>query len=51
MYVLQTLTVFESQCGMNQIDDNYQRLDQCASRMHLPYNEYERYEGASQYVI
>ena len=40
MCVLQTLTVFEIQCGINPIDENYQRLDQWASRMH-PYNEYE----------
>ena len=28
MCVLQTITVFEIQCGMNPIDDNYQRLEQ-----------------------
>ena len=27
MCVLQTITVFEIQCGMNPIDDNHQRLD------------------------
>ena len=49
MCVLRTLTIFEIQCGVNPIDDNYQRLDQWASRMH-PYNEYKRYEGASRCV-
>ena len=50
MCVLQTLAVFEIQCGMNPINDNYQRLDQWASRMHPPYNEYERNAGASRCV-
>ena len=50
MCALQTLTVFEIQRGMNPIDDNYQRFEQWASRMHPPYNEFERYEGASQHV-
>ena len=49
MCVLQTLTIFEIQYGINPIDNNYQRLDQWASRMH-PYNEYERYKDASRYV-
>ena len=50
MCVLRTLTVFEIQCGMNPIDDNYQRLEQWASRMHPLYNEFEQYEGASWFV-
>ena len=36
MCVLQTQTVFEIQCAMNPIDDNYQRLEQWASRMRPP---------------
>ena len=35
---------------MNPIDDNYQRLEQWASRMHPLYNEFEQYEGASWFV-
>ena len=35
---------------MNQIDENYQRLEQWESRIHPPYNEFERYEGASRCV-
>ena len=50
MCVLRTLTVFDIQCGTNPIDDNYQKFDQWASRMHPPYNEFEWNEGASQYV-
>ena len=50
MCVLQTLMVFEIQCGMNPIDDNYQRLNQWTSRMHPACNEYERYECTSRYV-
>ena len=50
MCVLRSLTVFEIQYGINPIDDNYQRLDQWANRMHPSYYEYKRYEGASRYV-
>ena len=50
MCVLQTLTIFKIQCGMNPIDDNYQRLDQWPSRMHSSYNKFERNEGTSRYV-
>ena len=50
MCLLQTLTVFDIQYYVNPIDDNYQRLDQWASKMHPLYYEYERYEGASRYV-
>ena len=50
MCVLQTLTVFVIQCGMNPIDENYQRLEQWASRMHPPYNEFKRYAGKSRYI-
>ena len=47
--VLQTLTVFDIQCGMNPMDDNYQRLDQWLDWMY-PYNDHDQYEGASRYV-
>ena len=47
--VLQTLTVFDIQYYVNAIDDNYQSMDQWLSKMH-PYNDHERYEGASRYV-
>ena len=50
MCVLQTLTLPMLQYDMNPIDDDYQRLERWASRIHPPSNEFERYEGASQYV-
>ena len=51
MCVLQTLTLFMLQFGMNPIDDNFRILERWASRMHPPYDEFKRYEGASRYVI
>ena len=36
--------------GVNLIEVDYWNLEQLLSRMHPPYNESERYEGASRYV-